>query len=190
MDESIENGKIVLRGRGIGKWSKGFMQHSSGSLNSKNTLWASGGSSAFNKKIWDKLGGFNELYNPFYWEDIDLSYRARKAGYDIVFEKKSIVIHEHAKRAIKTQNHESKIKKTAYRNQFFFVWLNITDRNLIISHVYWLPYHLITAIFRRDAAFFAGFFEAILQLPKVIRTRNKMKIFFIKSDTEVLASAQ
>ena len=56
MDESIEEGKVVLRGRGIGSWKKGFLVHSAGSLDKKNNLWASGGSSIFKREIWDKLG--------------------------------------------------------------------------------------------------------------------------------------
>ena len=48
-----------------------------------------------------KLGGFDGLYDPFYWEDIDLSYRAQKSGYKVIFEPKSIVTHEHEKGTVK-----------------------------------------------------------------------------------------
>src|SRR5882672_8588422 len=50
MDESIEDGKTVLRGRGIGYWQRGFILHSAGSLDKTNTFWVSGGSSAFRKR--------------------------------------------------------------------------------------------------------------------------------------------
>ncbi len=78
MDKSIEGEKVALRGRGVGRWEKGFLMHARGEVNKNNTLWVSGGSGAFRKSIWEKLGGFNDLYNPFYWEDIDLSYRGVK----------------------------------------------------------------------------------------------------------------
>ena len=77
MDKSIEGKDVVLRGRGIGVWKRGFLVHEKGEIEKSDTLWVSGGSGAFRKSIWDKLGGLNELYNPFYWEDIDLSYRAQ-----------------------------------------------------------------------------------------------------------------
>ena len=64
LEKSIEGKDIVLRGRGLGKWEKGFLIHRRGEVDKKNTLWASGGSSAFRKSIWEKLGGLNELYNP------------------------------------------------------------------------------------------------------------------------------
>lgn len=187
MDESKEDNETVLRGRGIGKWIKGFLLHGPGALDKTSTLWVSGGSSAFSKKIWDKIGGLNELYNPFYWEDIDLSYRAQKAGYKVIFEKKSIVIHEHNTGAIKTLHKPFAVRKTAYRNQFFFVWLNITDANLIMSHLLWLPYHLLIATLHRDKAFLSGFLAAVVHLPQVLVKRKNTKKIFVTTDEEVLS---
>ena len=134
----------------------------------------------------DKLGGLNELYNPFYYEDIDLSYRALKSGYKVLFEPKSIVTHEHEKGAIKTKYSGSKVKTIAYRNQFIFVWENATDYSLQIFHLFWLPYHLITALLRMDLNFFLGFFSAFILLPKVIRSSIKYQKQFVKKDSEVI----
>ena len=186
MDESIEDGKTILRGRGIGRWERGFLLHSAGSLDKTNTLWVSGGSGAFRKSIWDRLGGLNELYNPFYWEDIDLSYRAQKAGYKIIFEEESIVVHEHSKGTIKTQYKSFHVQKTVYRNQFTFVWSNITDKNLLVNHLVWLPYHLLNALRSGDKALLAGFFEAMLRLPKILVYKQKMKKLFRVSDRSIL----
>src|SRR5260221_11054884 len=47
MDESIEDDKTVLRGRGIAYWARGFLHHQAGSLEKTNTFWVSGGSGAF-----------------------------------------------------------------------------------------------------------------------------------------------
>ncbi|PJE58197.1 MAG: glycosyltransferase family 2 protein, partial [Candidatus Portnoybacteria bacterium CG10_big_fil_rev_8_21_14_0_10_36_7] len=41
------------------------------------------------------LNGFDELYSPFYWEDIDLSYRAWKTGYTVLFDPQVLVEHHH-----------------------------------------------------------------------------------------------
>lgn len=186
MDESIEEDKKVLRGRGIGKWAKGFLQHAKGENNKDTTLWASGGSSAFRREYWYTLGGLDELYNPFYWEDIDLSYRGWKSGYKVLFESKSKVVHEHEGGSIKKNIKSSKVIATAYRNQFIFVWLNITDTSLIISHLLWFPYHIITAIIRRDLLFIKGFLMALTRLPMIIKHRFKYKKAFSVSDKVVL----
>ncbi len=186
MDESSEDGKIVLRGRGIGYWQKGFVFHHEGKLDKTDTFWVSGGSGAFRKRLWDKLGGLDVLFNPFYWEDIDLSYRALKSGYKLVFEPKSKVIHEHEEGAIKTKFKPKYVQRIVFRNQFFFVWKNITEGKLLFLHVFWLPYHFLTSMKRKDWLFFQGFFLALMQLHRVQESRYRAKKYFVRQDREVL----
>ena len=186
MDESIEHGKPVYRGRGVGGWERGFLFHKRGEVDKLDTLWVSGGSGAFRKSLWDKLGGLCELYAPFYWEDIDLSYRAQKSGYTVLFEKGSVVEHRHEEGAIKKSVEPNKIKSVSYRNQFFFVWLNITDPFLLLSHIAWLPHHLASAIKSGNTAFLTGFGNAVLELGKVFAYRKQNRRFFELTDRDVL----
>lgn len=76
------------------KWVNGFVEHEPGPKVDKVHIsaWTSGGSGAFRKKIWEKLGGFDEMYSPFYWEDIDLSYRAWKRGYKVLWNQSQWLI--------------------------------------------------------------------------------------------------
>ena len=158
MDKSIENGKIVLRGRGLGEWKRGFYMHRRGEVDKTDTDWVSCGSGAFRKIIWDKLNGLDETYNPFYWEDIDLSYRARKTGYKILFEPKSVVVHKHEEGAIKQKYSTEQIKTISYRNQFLFAWKNMNSWRLWLNHFLWLPYYLFT---NRELFFYKGLIAAL-----------------------------
>ncbi len=185
MDESIEGDAVVPRGRGIGSFHRGFLMHTRGEIDRDDTLWVSGGSGMFRKSLWEKLGGMDELYSPFYWEDIDLSYRALKAGYKLVFEPKSIVEHRHSEGAIKKSFTKSAINQTAYRNQFFFVWKNITSGRFILQHVLWLPYHVLSAIFRGDRAFLKGLLYAVIKFPLVYKNRVQLKSLWTKNDEEI-----
>lgn len=187
LDKSIEKGKVVLRGRGIGRWQKGFLTHSKGEISQKNTLWVSGGSGAFRKSIWNRLGGLFEIYNPFYWEDLDISYRALKAGYVILFEPESKVTHEHELGVINRYYSKERIKEIAYRNQFIFIWINITDLDFQFAHILWLPYHLIKGIMRGDFALIKGFFLSFILLPKVIQLSFKAQRFFKMGDKELIS---
>ena len=189
MDKSIEGEKVILRGRGVGSWKRGFLAHARGEVDKVNTLWVNGGSGAFRKSIWETLGGFDQIYNPFYWEDIDLSYRAQKAGYSCLFESGSVVIHRHEEGAIVKKYSSWQIKTIAYRNQCIFVWKNITDFSLLLSHVIWLPYYITRAIFSMDSAFLMGFFLAVLKLGEVVQRRMQNKVLFVKTDKEVMNSA-
>lgn len=186
MDKSIEGDTVVLRGRGIGKWQQGFLVHAKGEVDKMDTLWASGGSSAFRKSLWEKLGGLDELYNPFYWEDIDFSYRALKSGYKIVFESKSIVTHEHSKGVIKKTYSTLRVKTIAYRNQFIFVWKNLTDTDLWFKHVFWFLYHFGRAFIDGDWAFFGGFLSAFALFPSIVLSRRKVQRFFIRKDRDIV----
>lgn len=163
LERSYENEKVILRGRGEARWEKGFFVHSRGEVNKATTAWVSGGSSAFRKSIWEKLGGMDTLYDPFYWEDIDLSFRARKAGYKILFEPASVVIHEHEEGIIKQDYRPFQINTIAYRNQFLFIWKHIPDIKILFEHFLWTPVRLLQALFRGDFALLVGFGKAIVR---------------------------
>lgn len=190
LERSIEGETVHLYGRGLGQWQDGFLVHRAGDVNKKNTLWVSCGSGAFRKSIWDELGGLNEVYAPFYWEDIDLSYRALKCGYTILFESKSVVTHRHEEGAIKKTQKSSYIRSIVVRNQFLFVWNNLTDSILVTNHVVALPLHLARAVSHGDFSYVKGFLKALLKLNSVLETRSVMREKFVKNDTQVIEEVQ
>src|SRR3989344_831197 len=186
LDKSKEGEKIVFRGRGEAFWKRGFLVHKKGDIDRPDTFWISGGSSIVRSGIFKELGGFDEIYDPFYWEDIDVSYRARKLGYEIMFEKESIVIHRHSEGAIRSYYSNQEIRKISYRNQFIFIWKNIADPKLLINHILWLPYHMFRNLLNPDLAFFQGFLLALLKLPVIISKRNKQKKLYKSTDLELI----
>lgn len=177
----------TLRGRGEGEWKKGFLLHTYGELKNDKTLWVDCGSGAFRRSYWNKIGGLQELYAPYYWEDVDLSYRAQKIGYQVKIEKESRVVHEHKKGSIKKTSSSNHVLQTTFRNQFFFVWLNITDKDLLKNHFLFLPYHLLTMLKNRNMNFFRGFIAALFKLPFVLNERRKIVKRFTVTDKEILS---
>lgn len=175
-----------VHGRGVGKFHQGFLYHGPGDVKNKNTLWVFGGAGIYRKKLWQELGGMDTLYDPFYWEDIDLSYRALKAGYKLVFEPKSIVYHQHQQGAIRNTYLPDEIKTIAYRNQILFVWLNITDIIMMIQHLIYLPIQLIKAFIKSDWSFVKGYIAAVILFPKVIIHRGRNSIKSVISDRIIL----
>lgn len=165
LEKSIEQGKEILRGRGVAHWEKGFYIHSRGDVDKTDTAWVSGGSGAFRKSMWGALGGMDTLYNPFYWEDIDLSYRARKAGWKTIFEPKSVVRHYHEEGKILQEYSPEDIKRIAYRNQFIFIWKNATDVSILLAHSFWTPIRLIQSA---DIQMIQGYVSALTKLPVIM----------------------
>ena len=119
-----------------GTFKNGFVLHSPGRESEKNhdTFWVSGGSGVFRRSMWMKLKGMDEkLYSPYYWEDLDLGYRAAKRGWKLLWEPKAKVVHEHEKTMSKiNKNYRARIQE---RNQLLFVWKNITSFVLIKKHI-------------------------------------------------------
>jgi GT2 family glycosyltransferase len=108
------------------------------------TFYASGAASLFRKSVWQELGGMDEkLLSPFYWEDIDLSYRASKRGYTILWSPDGRVIHNHESTSSKLpKKYVARIKE---RNQLLMLWKNIHSKALIAKHVSMLLRRVLSA---------------------------------------------
>ena len=173
-------------GRSEGSFRRGLLVHWKAEDQSKNdTLWAAGGSMAVRKKLWAELDGMDEMYKPAYWEDIDLSYRAIKRGYKVVFEPKSVVVHNH-----ETTNKRvfgiKMMRVATFKNQLLFVWKNISDPKLLIRHLLWLPYHLVFTTLRSGGSFFLAFLWAVTQLPRAILGRAREVRYWVVGDSKIL----
>ncbi|MEK7597847.1 MAG: glycosyltransferase [Patescibacteria group bacterium] len=172
-----KDGKIVGANRAY--FQNGLINHSHQPVTNHqqliSNLWAEGGSSIFNKKLFIDLGLLDELFNPFYWEDIDLSYRAWKTGYKIFYDP-TIKVEHHHESTIGKYFDKSKILRTAFRNQLIFHWKNLADKDLILKHFLNIPRFI----------FLPGFFDALIRLPLILQARKKTIKLFIKSDKEVL----
>jgi GT2 family glycosyltransferase len=188
LEKSHEAGGIVLRGRGIARWEKGYFIHKKGDVDKEDTAWVSGGSAAYRRSVWNKLGGLDSIYNPFYWEDIDFSYQILKAGYRVVFENKSVVGHFHEEGKIKTSFTPRDVKKIVYRNQFIFLWKNMSDAYLWILHCFWTPIRLFQAVIKGDWLMLQGYMMALVKLPEVVKSRMRASSYWRLRDMTIFPS--
>ncbi len=101
-------------------------------------FWAGGGSSAVDRRKFLAMGGLDTLYDPFYVEDVDLSYRAWKRGWKSVLAPRSHVFHHHRATNLPVFG-EAFIQETVRRNQFLLVWSRVTDPWALLAHVCSLP---------------------------------------------------
>jgi GT2 family glycosyltransferase len=161
---AVSFAQIEKDGSIVGKnkifWKRGLFFHQKASgLNPGENGWAEGGACIIDKKRFEKLGGFDSIYSPFYWEDIDLSYRAKKTGYRVIFDPNIVVEHHHESTIGK---HFSKdfIKTIAFRNQFLFMWKNVRGRKFV-SHVLFLPFNILYYCLKGESAFINGLFKAL-----------------------------
>ncbi len=145
------------------------------------TLWSSGGSGIFRRDLWQKMGGLDELFNPFYEEDMDLGYRATKRGYINIWEPKCKVEHYKEKGVIATHFSTSKVARVAQRNQLFFMWKNITDSGMLFRHILALAMMLLT-----HPKYWRIFLSALVKLPQLLPKRAEEQKHARLTDKQVL----
>jgi GT2 family glycosyltransferase len=183
-----QENKSKVYGRAGGAFRRGLIVHWRATDQTKSsTLWVSGGSGAFRKSIWTELNGMDTLFHPAYEEDRDICYRALKRGYKVLFCPESVVYHNH-ETTNKVALGTDQMKVASFKNHLLLVWKNITDADLFMRHVLWLPYHLIFTNLRSRGYFWQGFAAALTQLPQVIKKRHREKQESTVTDAAVLAS--
>lgn len=149
-------------------------------------FYALGGASFYDREKLLRLGGFDPVFQPFYMEDIDLSYRAWKAGWKAVLEPRTTVWHKGSS-TISGLHRRRKIKFYVDRNRTLLLWLNVTDPALIIRYFLCLPFSLMYDILAFRKYKFVGFFWALKYLPRIPVLRKARKELFTVSDREVIA---
>ena len=113
-------------------------------LSSQYTDWADGGSQAIRKSYYEKIGGFDPHYY-LYWEDVDLGFRAWKAGYKIIYEPRAVLLHAKHEGPIAQRFTVSEIRNLNVRNQVYFTWKNSNLWHKL-QFLFWLPYHVAVAV--------------------------------------------
>lgn len=149
------------------------------------SLFVCGGAGMFDKTKYLELGGFDTLYNPFYYEEVDISYRALKRGWDIAYEPKSFVYHR-IQSTVSKKFKAVQVKYMSGRNNYVFVLRNIDDFGYIMQYLLWIPLFLLRDIFKLKFRFWFCFAGALLRLPKIIKRKiNDDKTLFKRTDREI-----
>jgi GT2 family glycosyltransferase len=134
------------------------------------SLFASGGSAAIRKDMFLQLNGFLSVYQPFYYEDRDLGTRAWQRGWKTYFEPRSRVVHDHSS-TIKRFFSVKKTKIIRKRNRLFYLWLHLSKRRLILSHIPWIFVRLISRMLRLEGVYALALVSALMRVTEIARLR-------------------
>ncbi len=138
--EISKSGQVVRGGRNTLWFQRGVYLHSRAEqFETGETAWVSGGSGLFSREKWLELGGFDKRFYPAYWEDIDLSFRARAKGWKVWFCAEAEVEHSH-----ETTNDsvwgQKGIARLSWKHLQTFTWIH-TNLSQKIQFLCWWPYH-------------------------------------------------
>lgn len=185
----------ALGNRTSGEWRKGllYLHHETSPEMLTGTcpqLYPNGGGLAFWRDKWLQLGGFDPLYRPLYWEDVDLGYRAWGRGWRVLYEPRSIVHHDQG--STMGRLHLPRwVELMSAKNALLFTWKNLLDRSLfrrvLAEQARWAADDLlIGGLPPRTQALWA----AARQLRQAARRRAAEQRQRVISDREILARSQ
>ena len=148
---------------------------------------ASGGFGAFHRNKFLDLGGFDDIYHPFYYEDVDLSYQAWKRGWIVLYEPNSVVYHRSHTTSGKVAT-QSYINKVEMRNRFLLTWKNLSDPGFVISHIKWMIGFFIKSLWpwnSYERHLMRILLSSLRRLPAVISYRIKNAKHTMLSDSRI-----
>jgi len=125
------DGKVQEAGSIVWNTGEAFHYGWGGSLEdhrftfARDVDYCSGASLLIRKALFDQLGGFDRRYAPAYYEDVDLCFSARAAGYRVVFQPASKIIHYEGVTAGRYVNSGVKQFQVINRQKFYDKWQDV-----------------------------------------------------------------
>ena len=152
------------------------------------TLFLQGGACALLRNVFLQLGGFSAIFHPGYWEDYDISYRAARMGYRLVYQPRALAYHFGKGSLMQLLGREG-LNTISARNHFLFTWLNLRDPAMLTSHFLKLPVNLFLEQVSGDPPRLTkGCLKAAPRIFRVMRERRKRKEKIRVSDQRILSS--
>ncbi len=173
----------VLRGAGQrGGFRRGFLRvHSrffvpspSAEMQPLLTIFATGGSSLFDRAKFLALGGLNEMLAPYGWEDVELSLRAWKQGFEIRYEPRSSIWHQFSS-TIGARVSRRRVSAAYERNRLLMHWLHLDTRGQAASHALGLAGKLATTPVAGHTEYWQAFGQAWLLRNEVRMQRAQLQ---------------
>lgn len=106
------------------------------------SMYLSGANAFVDRKKLIELGGFDELFAPFYVEDYELSLRAWRLGWKCYYDHYAVCRHR-VSVSIKSKASKKKINTIYYRNKMYLHAMHLSGMALFTWYIQLLPETLI-----------------------------------------------
>ena len=173
----------VLRGAGQrGRFRRGFLRVHSRffvpapfpQIQPLVSLYATGGSSLFDREKFLALGGFEEMLAPYGWEDVELSLRAWKQGFEVRYEPRSAIWHQFSS-TIGSQVSRRQAAAVYDRNRLLTHWLHLDSRGQRAAHGLGIALKLLTSPIPGRMGYWDALAQALTVWDKVRARRAELR---------------
>jgi GT2 family glycosyltransferase len=180
-DEQLQGGGKILKFKGFKiKSNTNYYIQNPTRNNLYKTHFLTGTNAMVSKQKFIELGGFCQLFSPYYVEDLELSMRALRMGYKCYYSESSLCKHQ-ISATIKKHATKSTILQTNIRNKFFFHIIHLNSINLFgwfLQLFFESLYRLMT--FKK--AFLRALYELFLQRKAVFLYRKNFNLKLKKTN--------
>jgi GT2 family glycosyltransferase len=153
------------------------------------TVEAGGGCSAYRRSMFVELGGFDPLFRPGYYEDLDLSYRAWQYGWSSIFEPRSVIYHRIGG-TLYDPSKKQRFETHLSRNQALFIAKNVGGAGFLAHFLAMLPVRIVRNRLAGNRAASAGLIAALPHLPRALRGRGRRGRSRRLSDASIAAAVR
>ena len=179
--------KVFSTGGKLGRFRRGFWESWRNFEFGSGTFLLVGGFCAFRRDAFLELGGFDPVFAPYYSEDVDLSYRARKRGWRLGYEPEAVVWHAPSS---SVKRHRGRFARQAIieRNRLLFHWRNL-DAGKLAQHLLWAHLLLPQMALKGQWAYHAGYLQAVARMAQARRFRRQERDRWVVGDDELAVEA-
>lgn len=149
------------------------------------TLFAHGAAAIFDRRKFLELGGFDRLYWPEYFQDVDISYQAWTRRWPTVFEPESVVFHRGGATIAHVYN-KNVLNKHQVKLPILFGLKCLSDPGLFASFLGWRILFFVRAILFLDWSTVRAYADAFKEIPRVTAARQGMQSKRKLSDRGIL----
>lgn len=137
------------------------------------TLFLSGANALIDRKKLHALGGLDEVFSPFYFEDLDLSVRAWRLGWKCYFEEGSVCLHIGSK-SIKSKTTKRRIKATYFRNRMIFHAIHLEKDQISLWKWQTLLMDVVPKLLLGKFWILNSYQETIRLWPQILKSRQQL----------------
>lgn len=135
------------------------------------TLWGNGCSTIYDREKFLAVGGYEVLFAPYGWEDVEIGIKAWKQGFPTLYEPRSAIWH--ARSATIGSRFNRRLVRAVYdRNRLWSHWMHLDTGWQFMRHVGMLLVKLVVDPFLLRWETWSSFLQALRELSPV-RTRRK-----------------
>ena len=137
------------------------------------SLWGSGGSTLYDREKYLAIGGFEELFAPYGWEDVEICVKAWKQGFATHYEPRSAIWHQFSS-TIGPRFGRRRVRAVYERNRLWMHWMHLDTAGQFAAHAGMVVLRLLGDPLVLRWENWSALLQAMPELPRVWARRKEL----------------